>query len=314
MSHYLVTGASGLLGLNFALRACAVHQITGVLHQRQLKQTPFSINFVDMMDIAELDRLFARIKPEVVINCAAMANVDQCEQEPDLADLINTQLPGKLAEMCKQYKARLVHISTDAIFDGKKGDYCEQDQPNPLNKYAKTKLAGEEVVAKILPKALIARVNFFGWSLTGRRSLAEWFYNNLKANLTMNGFTDVFFNPLEVLSLVDILIKMVEKGLNGTYHIASPDGMSKYDFGIHIARQFGFNENLIQPYSWQAAELQASRSPNTSLNIKKLQNDLGDTIPALRENIVQWHQLHQEGYPARLRSYAVLNTQKQPGT
>ena len=89
-----------------------------------------------------------------------------------------------------------MHVSTDAVFDGQAAATTEQDTPNPLSIYARTKLDGERGVAEANPDAIIARVNLYGWSLSGRRSLAEFFFNNLSAGKRVKGFTDVYFCPL----------------------------------------------------------------------------------------------------------------------
>jgi dTDP-4-dehydrorhamnose reductase len=145
-----------------------------------------------------------------VINCAALANLEACEAEPVLAGKLNSELPEKLAKYVARGGARLVHISTDAVFDGRLGGYREIDTPNPLSLYARTKLNGEQAVLAANSEAIVARVNLFGWSLSGKRSLAEWFFNNLSSGNSMLGFTDVFFCPLLANDLAKMLLMMLE--------------------------------------------------------------------------------------------------------
>ena len=126
----------------------------------------------------------------------------------------NAELPGRIAEVCAQRGISLIHISTDAVFSGEKsGAYSETDEPSPRSVYARTKLAGEAAVLQAYPQATVARVNFYGWSLSGRRSLAEFFVNNLSRGATVNGFTDVTFCPMFVNHLSAILIKMLSADL-----------------------------------------------------------------------------------------------------
>ena len=113
------------------------------------------------------------------------------------AQRINAEMPGKLAAVCKKKKIRLIHISTDAVFDGKMGDYTEEDIPNPLSVYARTKIEGEHLVAAENPEAIIARVNFYGFSLSGKRSLAEFFLNSLRS-----GTSGKWFCRCDVLPLI----------------------------------------------------------------------------------------------------------------
>lgn len=183
MTRFLVTGASGLLGLNFSLQAVGRHQIVGVVNQHTIKRVPFHVVQSDLGQPGVTEDLLDEYRPEVVIHCAAMANVDACETQPDLAYHINATVPGEMALACKSRGVRFVHISTDAVFDGQRGDYSETDTPNPINVYAKTKLAGEQAVLSANADALVARVNFYGYSLFGKRSLGEFFVNNLSPEI-----------------------------------------------------------------------------------------------------------------------------------
>ncbi len=211
----LVTGASGLLGLNLCLNLINDHQIFAVLHSQKLLKPPFKTIENDLIDEDSFEFLIKKSKPDLLIHCAAMANVDTCETYPQLAKRVNGEMPGMLAALCREKGIRLIHISTDAVFDGKMGDYTEEDTPNPLSVYAQTKLEGERMVAAEYPDAIIARVNFYGFSLSGKRSLAEFFLNSLKSNKKVDGFVDVMFCPLYVTDLVFTLMKMVAKELKG---------------------------------------------------------------------------------------------------
>jgi dTDP-4-dehydrorhamnose reductase len=306
----LITGASGLLGLNMdAVSASAV-----------------SILQADLLAPGVLEQVLDQTQPDWIIHCAALANIDNCETDPELAHRMNALLPGKLAGLCialrrAQSEAhvarggarvdtvhpdgiRLVHISTDAVFDGQKGDYTEVDTPNPLSVYALTKLEGERSVTDINPDATIARVNLFGWSMAGKRSLAEFFFNNLSAGKQVMGFTDVYFCPLLANDLAHILLDMLEKRLNGLYHVVSRSSTSKYDFGVAVAQRFGLDERLIIPVSVAAAGLKAARSPNLTLRTDKLDAALGEPLPSWAEGLERFYELYRQGYPQMLQQMA----------
>jgi dTDP-4-dehydrorhamnose reductase len=303
-TRLLVTGASGLLGLNLALQAGdAGYAVTGVVHDHPLCEAPFNVLCADLSQPGEIARVFSETQPQVVVHCAAIANLETAESDPALAQRVNAELPGQLAQETARRGVSLVHLSTDSVFDGDAGGYSEKDIPHPLNTYARTKLSGEGAVAEANPAAIIARVNFYGWSLLGKRSLAEWFFNNLTAHRPVKGFSDVYFSPLLVNDLADILLKMAAKGLSGIYHVASRESLSKYAFGIALARQFGLDENLISPHSVDESGLAARRSHNLTLNTAKLTRDLGMTLPAQPEGLRRFYQLYQQGYPARLHAY-----------
>jgi dTDP-4-dehydrorhamnose reductase len=182
------------------------------------------------------------------------------------------------------------------------GDYTEEDIPNPLSAYARSKLEGERSVVAENSEAMIARVNFYGFSLGGKRSLAEFFLNNLKAASTVNGFVDVMFCPLYVTDLVDSLLKMAEKGLKGLYHVVSAESLSKYAFGVKIAEKFGFDKNLIQPRSVAEGGLLAARSPRLTLNIDKLKAAKIST-PGQAEGMEHFHRHYLEHLPERINAF-----------
>jgi dTDP-4-dehydrorhamnose reductase len=324
----LITGVSGLLGLNLALSAAGRTSVTesagsneifGVTHQHILHNAPFHVLQADLLERGALERLLDTVQPDWVIHCAALANLDDCEADPDLAHRLNAELPGRLATLVAKGGARakpmrLVHISTDAVFDGVRGGYGEEDAPNPLGVYARTKLAGERAVTAADPLAIVARVNLFGWSLVGRRSLAEFFINNLSAGKKVMGFTDVYFCPLLANDLAGVLIHMLVTQLSGLYHVVSREATSKYDFGVAVARRFGLDEGLITPTPVAASELKAPRSPNLTLRTEKLAAALGryraqswqnaSPLPSWREGLERFYELYQEGYPEMLKQLA----------
>jgi len=300
MTRILVTGASGLLGLNYCMQQAGRHSISGVIHHHKLKDVPFQSLNADLSDESEIEPLLEQVQPEVILHCAAMANIDACEKQAETAHRVNALLPGWLADASRRRGIFMAHISTDAVFDGQKGNYSEDDLPHPLSVYARTKLEGERQVLDANPEALVARVNFYGWSMSGKRSLAEWFFRNLSSGNDVNGFTDVVFCPLLVNDLVDVLSKMVELRLYGIYHTVSPYCLSKYDFGVLLARQFGFDETLIHPVSWKQGGLVAARSPNLTLNVEKMLKATGMNIPSQEEGMRRFNLLDKEGWRERM--------------
>jgi dTDP-4-dehydrorhamnose reductase len=301
----LVTGASGLLGLNLALSTAREHAgnhtVFGTVHDNAIRTKEFTVIQTDLSLPGAVERLLDQTQPEWVIHCAALANVDACENEPERARQLNTELPARLAKRVARGGARLVHISTDAVFDGKDGNYSEDDAPNPLGVYAQSKLDGERAVMQADPTAIIARVNLFGWSLSGRRSLAEFFFNHLSAGKNCMGFTDVLFCPLLVNQIAPLLLDMLQKKLYGLYHVVSRECISKYEFGVAIAHRFGLDASLIEAVSVQQGGLKAARSPNLTLRTDKLAAALGYPPPDLSTGMEGFYTLYQQGYPQMIR-------------
>jgi dTDP-4-dehydrorhamnose reductase len=298
----LITGASGLLGLNLALETTPRHTVFGTVSQHAIKTDAFTVVQTNLLAPGAVERLLDQTQPDWVIHCAALANLDACEADPLLAQQLNTELPRTLASHVARSGARLVYVSTDSVFDGLRGDYGEDDFPTPVGTYSRTKLEGERAVAEADPAAIIARVNLFGWSMSGDRSLAEFFFNNLSQGKQVMGFIDVCFCPLLANDLADIFISMLQKGLSGVYHVVSSESVSKYDFGIRLAHRFDLDTNLIRPTPLSQSGLKAIRSPNLSLRTNKLAQALGVTLPRISTSLDKLYTLYKQGYPQMLHS------------
>ncbi|MFZ0532139.1 MAG: SDR family oxidoreductase [Anaerolineales bacterium] len=298
----LITGASGLLGLNLALETTRRHAVFGTVNHHALKTDAFTVIQTDLLAPGAVERLLERTQPDWIIHCAALANLDACEADPLLAQQLNTDLPRTLASHVARSGARLVYISTDSVFDGLLGDYSEEDIPTPVGVYSHTKLNGELAVAEADPTAIIARVNLFGWSLTGNRSLAEFFFNNLRLKKHVMGFTDVYFCPLLANDLAHIFLRMLEENLSGLYHVVSSESLSKYDFGLRLAQRFNLDGTLINPTSVTMSGLKATRSPNLTLRSDKLSLALGESLPRLSTGLDRLYTLYQQGYPQMLHN------------
>ena len=304
MARLLITGSSGLLGLNLALEAMTSHEVIGV-DRAKLKSAPFQTLNADLLDEGAVDSVLDEARPEWLIHCAALADLEACEENPEVARRLNTDLPSALAKACKTRGIQMVQISTDAVFDGtKSGVYTEEDEPIPVSVYAQTKVNSENAVLEANPEAIVARANFFGWSMGGRRSLAEFFFNNLTNNKSMSGYTDVIFCPMHVAHLSQTLLLMLAKGLHGLYHAVGPQPMSKYQFGVEIARRFGLNDGEISPKSIQASSLVARRAHNLYLSVNKLSTDLGEPLPSFSTGLDLFYAQFQQGFPQKLRSFA----------
>jgi dTDP-4-dehydrorhamnose reductase len=296
----MITGSSGLLGLNLAFEASKTHDVIGV-DLNEINPIGFTTRVADLLEAGTMVNLLDEEKPDWLIHCAALASVDASEENPELAQRLNAELPGEIAEAAQARGIKMLYISTDAVFDGQKGDYLETDTPNPKNVYSRTKLDGERAVLEAAPDAIVARVNFYGWSLSGKRSLAEFFFNNLEAGRPINGFTDVYYNPMLANDLAEILLLMFEKELSGIYHVVSSEKLSKYEFAVRLAKIFGFDESLISPISVQDMGLKGERTNHLTLNTNKLVKDLGIKLPGIDEGLKNFSQLFNSSYPIFIR-------------
>ena len=228
----------------------------------------------DISDNQILNDVLLKVQPNIIINCAAIVNVDQCEEDKEFAFRVNSKVNEVLA-LCNTNKAKLVYISTDSIFNGEKGNYSETDDVEPLNYYAETKLKGEQLILKNNKEALIIRTNIYGFHSEGAQSsLCEWAISNLNENISINGFEDVYFNPLYTKQLAQIVYELIQIDCKGIINVASNNYLSKYEFLIYLCDVFGFDRKLIKKDKIDNFVFKAKRPKNTTLNIKRL-NSIG---------------------------------------
>ncbi len=183
----LVTGASGLLGANFVLFAASLNQpVVAVYHQHPLALLGVIAVGADLTEKQAVRQLVREHRPEWIVHCAAATSVEWCELHPEETFRRNRDASRFLAEAALETGAGMAYISTDAVFDGERGGYREQDPPSPQNIYAQSKLAGEEAVQEVLERHLIFRGTLFGWNMQPKYSLSEWFLNasRCRASLT----------------------------------------------------------------------------------------------------------------------------------
>jgi dTDP-4-dehydrorhamnose reductase len=289
----LVTGASGFLGGNVALEAVASGRpVVGVVHRGSGDQPGLRVVSSDLTEPSAARELLRRIQPRWVVNCAGFTNVDECERDPEQARLLNVELPRMLAAACADAKVGLVHVSTDSVFDGKRGNYSEDDAPGPLNVYAQTKLDGERAVFGALPEALVFRTNFIGVSQSGRTGLADWLASTLESGDRVQGFTDVTFAPLLANELGRIILAATESRLQGLFHAAARDSCTKYDFACRLCAALGFDTTIVARASIAAAGLSARRPLNTSLSSSRLEAALSRPMPSVDAAIAGYTALH----------------------
>lgn len=224
-----------------------------------------SAPIMDITSRNSIEKVVNNFRPDLIINCAALTNLDQIESNPKRASMINAHGAKNIAEVSRKNKNKMIHISTDNVFDGKKGMYCEEDIPNPINEYAKSKKIGEDFVKEILDDYIIIRTNFYGYNSEGK-FLFNWILKKIKERQQITGFSDIIFNPLEIRNLSDMIKELIHKDFKGILHLSSNEIFSKYEFIIEIAKMFDFNMNLITKGSIANANFTAKRPLNTSLS------------------------------------------------
>ncbi len=306
----LITGASGLLGGNVLGRVPADWEVVAVTHRHPLTSASPRIRIVnaDLTDPEAVLALDAYGPFDAIIHAAALTNVEQCEQDKPLANLLNVEMSRSIAQFAQQRGIQAILISTDHFFDGITGNYDELALPTPINYYAQTKFEAEACFQKNTAPVTIVRTNFFGWNIQPKQDLAGWIVESLRNHTPIRLFTDVFFSPLLVTILVDRLVDILNRKLTGVINVAASDGCSKYAFGVRLAELFNLNQGLITPISIKDSDLKVPRPNNMTLNTNYARNILGLSLPTVEASLLAYHALSLTDYPTRLRSLAAHNS------
>lgn len=296
----LITGVSGLLGNNLAYCFKDRYEIVGVYHRHPVTLEGIQTRAADLTISEEAAALLRDVRPDVLIHCAAQANVDACEENPEEAWRINGLATRYLCQAAEGLSTKLVYISTDLVYDGEKGGFSEDDPPNPVNVYGQTKLRAEAEALK-RPGTLVLRTNFFGWNVQEKWSLGEWAVHCLSAGKPIKGFCDSIFSAIYIFELAKILEKAFLKDLAGVYNCGSRTSLSKYDFLRTIAGKLGLDEGLIERISVHDFGFKARRARNLSLNVAKLSRAVGMRMPSLEESIDLFVQDLRKGLPEAVK-------------
>ncbi len=292
MAKLLITGAGGMLGANLVLDARAAgHQVIAVDYQHPVRQAGVASVTVDLSRPGAAHEVLAAQRPDWVIHCAAATSVDGCETDARMAFRLNRDMAGQVAMAARAVGARLAHISTDAVFDGERGGYTEEDAPRPINVYGQSKLEGEWVVLAEHPEALVARTCIYGWNAQAKQSLAEWFLTRLEAGQACPGFTDAWFTPILVNDLGDRLLELLKSDARGVYHVAGAECISKCEFGRRLATAFGFAPGRVEESVLGAAILEARRGRNLCLRSDRARAALGRAMPEVDAGLRRFRKL-----------------------
>lgn len=302
LPRLLVTGASGLLGANVVLQALGRCEVVAHGYGPALVPQGFTYLESDLLAAGEVTRLFHDVRPDWVVHCAALTDVDRCEDVPEFAQRINAGLAGAMAAGAADVGARLLHLSTDAVFDGRRGGYAESDVPSPVNQYGESKLRGEGAVHSANPDALIVRTNFFTWPAPDRDGLAGWMLGRLMTGQSLPGFVDVEFNPIVASLLAEILLELLSTRLSGLYHVAGRTCLSKYDFALALARAMGSDPQLVVRAHSTSADLTARRGARMCLRVGKVEKALGRRMPSLARSLQRFRAEQVNGFAGALRA------------
>lgn len=294
----LVTGANGMLGRKICEALQKSYQVYGTDIYFDNEQLQYQTILGDLTDSEFVDKLLKKIQPEIIVNCAALVNLNTCQEYPEKANLLHIDATKQLAS----FAAKFIYISTDSVFDGTiERGYIETDKTNPINYYSKSKLYGEQAALLANSRALILRANIYGFKPNGT-SLAEWAINQLKQNNNITGFDDIIFNPLYIGQLADVVGSFLnnQNDICGVYHTGVVNKLSKYEFVVKLAKKLDLPHDLIKKGSSTDINFIAPRPLNTALNTEKMQIRIAKKY-TIEDGLLQFVEDYKKAYKGNYR-------------
>lgn len=290
MATVLITGSNGLLGQTLVSIFTREGDYKVVLSS--IENTPaidygHTYHQLDIMNKEQVKNLVADIKPNIIINAAAMTNVDLCETERELCWRLNVDAVKHLIIASRIVNAKVVHYSTDYVFDGMNGPYSENDVPNPVSFYGRSKLASENALtASGIDFLIIRTMVLYGIGMNIKPNFALWLIDKLKNSQPVNIVTDQIGNATIVDDLAFGTLRLLERNKTGLYNIAGEDIISRYDFTLKMCEVFGFDKRLVFPLLTKELNQPAPRPLNSGLITLKARSELGlnfmDSLEGLR--------------------------------
>ena len=270
----LVTGGSGLVGSYLLPHLNGKYDLYVTTNKTPTicgKNIP-----LDLLQIQNVSVKIREIKPDVIINLAAFTDVDGCEINHDLSMQLNRDLVATLSKYVHDNSSYLLHISTDYVFDGNKGNYDEFDDVNPINWYGLTKLQGEkEIISKLRKDSwCIARISTPFGIHKQKLSFPSFVIEKLYKGESIRVLTDQFTSPTYTVNLASMLEEIIERRISGLIHASGASRLSRYEQALKICSIFGLNENLILKIRSNEMNWKAKRPKDSSLNVNKASNVL----------------------------------------
>ncbi len=291
MKKILVTGSHGLLGQKITSlilssgRASLIATSKG--QNRYPEKQGYTYIEMDLSNENDIARVFRSVNPDVVINTAAITNVDICEIEREQCRLINTDAVKTLALLCCETGAHLIHLSTDFVFDGKEGPYREDAQPNPLSFYGRSKADTEDYLKSSSCRWTIIRT-ILVYGITGdmsRSNFVLWAKSSLEKNKNISVVNDQWRMPTLAEDLAEACLRVAERGVTGILHISGGDMKSIHELVLEVADYWKLDQTLIQPVSSETLNQSAVRPERTGFILDRARQELNYHPRSFREGL-----------------------------
>jgi len=276
LKSILIIGGSGLVGSSLVKLASDNMKVFFTFCNSPVQIANTKSFFIDLLDGEEssICDLIKSLSPDIVVNTVALQSVDDCELNHKIADRLHVESTKEIAAACLESSSKLIHFSSNFVFDGKKGCYREDDLCNPISYYGKTRLEAEKIVLDSSLNNVILRTTvIYGWHKNSK--FTNFVLQRLKNGTKIEAYTDQYGNPTLADDLAKCIIKIISKDTNGLFHAVGSTCVNRYEFALDIANTFGFDRNLIVPVTSDQKSQTALRPQNGCLDTSKIKNEIG---------------------------------------
>lgn len=288
----MILGANGFTGRRILKRLAPNHQVMACsLHPDILPEEDYQFQTLNMVDTDATDTLLKDFQPEVIINASALSVVDYCEQHPEEAYALNVSAVKHLAEYSQANSCRLIHLSTDFVFDGTASEpYKETDSPNPVNYYGKTKRWSEEAIEQTCTNYAIARVEVvYGKPFPGQHgNIVHLVKSRLGNGQGIRVVSDQFRSPTWVEDIARAIESLLSEKHQGIYHICGRETLSVADIAYRTAKYFGLDTSLIQTVTTEEMNEATPRPLFSPMSTEKAFREFGYQPSKLEEGLIEW--------------------------
>jgi UDP-4-amino-4,6-dideoxy-N-acetyl-beta-L-altrosamine transaminase/dTDP-4-dehydrorhamnose reductase len=303
----VITGGAGLLATNMAAYKKESWDITLLVRSNDVSMKDVHSEKVVLECRDSIQDYLEEKKPDLVIHAAGVTNVDFCESNTHAARVSNVVLSKNIAAVSKKLELNFVHISTDHFSRGDQENSSEEDIGFPVNEYARSKLEAEIDVLRENKNSLIVRTNFFGWGTSRKESFSDFIINKLRSGEKVFLFEDIFFTPIFTETLVDRIELLLNKKAQGIFNVCGEERISKYDFGLKLAKVFGLDSNLIVKSSIDDVDLVADRPKDMSLSTLKSKNLVGENPNDIEKDLELLKECETNGRAKLVKEALVKN-------
>jgi dTDP-4-dehydrorhamnose reductase len=273
----LIIGSNGMLGQQVTQQFVnnGKYELQLASNENESFISDLQYKKIDISVKKEVKDLVLNFYPDFIINLAAYTNVDKSEIEKELCWNINVNAIEYLAKYCVPANSHLIHISSDYVFDGQNGPYSEDDLPNPISYYGRSKLAGENIIKKFNIPSTVIRTNvLFGYAKFGRPDFVKWVVNSLENKKEIKIVTDQINNPTFLDDIAGSIKTITDNSVTGLYNIGGSEFLNRYEFTKRIADFFKLDFSLVKPILTKDLNQPAPRPLKSGLRINKAEKEL----------------------------------------